>query len=701
MRFIRFALPIFLLLASACAFDPKVPSGGVSCGPARACPDGLACIEAPGFPGGLCCAPGDATCGDRIRGESAGLGGDGGAEDGPPRTDGGAGTGGGCNLLGQSGCPGGQGCHPYCGETAAVTMCEPTGTARRGERCADSKDCAAGLACYFGSCAAGGQIGVCKPACTSDLDCGSGATCQAISCQGMESHRICSTACDPRPGAARTCMAGLACVLLSGDVPDCRCDLGAVEEGASCDAGKRCRAGLICLTELGNQVCRPTCRLDEPTSCGPGRSCAPVPGYRIYGGCSASGPPPEVSRDCDATLVSACGAGQACRLTCTAPGIGRTTCGASPGTRQAGELCTTSADCGPGADCIYMSCFNGTTVGYCERACKTNSDCGSASACVSLTCVGRTSPFRHCLRTCDPVGATSGCPGGLVCTLNSRDVTGCSCRTGGPNVPEGAICAQTAECQPGHLCVDRGGASRCRPICRTGASDCAAGRTCASLPDHRAYGACVPTVGDVPPACDPAEIGSCAAGTACVLRCAGEGLANLACGPVGTVLVGQPCTAVGDCAPGASCQGNTCADGTTRGLCVRRCKTNADCGGGGAFCENSACGGKVIPYGTCTESCDPRGDGTTGCPAGLLCLLGPGDLTDCRCRFATQIGADGAACQRGDDCQPGLSCFLEGASRVCRPVCRLDAPGTCPPGRTCTPAPDQRIHGSCSLPPPP
>ena len=65
MRPIAFVGLTVVLLSTAC-FDPKVPSGGVTCGPAEVCPAGLVCRASSEFTEGLCCDPADPTCAGRI-----------------------------------------------------------------------------------------------------------------------------------------------------------------------------------------------------------------------------------------------------------------------------------------------------------------------------------------------------------------------------------------------------------------------------------------------------------------------------------------------------------------------------------------------------------------------------------------------------------------------------------------------------------
>ena len=683
-------LPIAVVLSGACSFSPALPSGGIQCGAGQACPAPLVCEVASNL-----CVSG--VSGDGGGGSDRPSGGDEAGQGGPSSDAG-------CSLLDPASCGGGgQTCRSFCSGGVETPRCGPVGTAKRSERCASDADCAGGMACLFGSCAGGGQVGVCKPFCATDSDCGPGSVCAAITCGGMATmaFKACRAPCDPTK-ASGVCPTGTTCGVLSGsDAVDCFCsDAGTVAEGGKCDTGS-CKPGLICTFESGSSVCRPVCRMDDPAGCAAGRHCVPVASHVKYGGCSpGAGPPPVTPSGCDLTLLAGCPSGQACRLSCTGMGTGKTSCTAGVGTKQLGETCTADADCVPGFLCLTNSCPNGTKLSTCRRACKSDPDCGAQSECGPVNCDSAATPFGACAFTCDPTGgATTGCPTGLNCALFSGDRTTCVCRTGGMMMADGGACTTGADCQPGLICVQRGGASTCRPVCRMQGNDCAADRSCVSLPDHRTYGACVPTAGDMPPACDPSET-TCGAGMGCSIACSGL-MPQVTCAKAGTVAAGQICTSPADCVPGADCLGTTCAEGGSKSRCVKHCKTDADCGGSTTRCLLTACimgtQRMTVPYGRCTLECDPRGAATTGCAAGLNCYLLSGEITDCRCRAPSQTGADGVTCTISSDCQPGLTCVLESAGRACRALCRLDQPSTCPTGRTCTPLPDQRIFGACEM----
>jgi hypothetical protein len=201
--------------------------------------------------------------------------------------------------------------------------------------------------------------------------------------------------------------------------------------------------------------------------------------------------------------------------------------------------------------------------------------------------------------------------------------------------------------------------------------------------------------------CDPTAA-TCGAGSSCAVDCADQ---QAVCVAAGATPAGAVCAASSDCAPGTQCftyTGPACAVRT----CLRFCNGDADCGpGSGSLCRGavpcSVAGGGTITtgYRTCTFACDPRGDATGGCPAGLHCfVVGDADQVDCACTEATRTTPEGGGCARGSDCAPGLICnTLDTASAgICRAVCRLDdSSADCPAGRTCSALRGDAIYGAC------
>jgi hypothetical protein len=213
------------------------------------------------------------------------------------------------------------------------------------------------------------------------------------------------------------------------------------------------------------------------------------------------------------------------------------------------------------------------------------------------------------------------------------------------------------------------------------------------------------------PGCDPIAA-SCPSGQSCQIDCRHE--ANV-CATAGT----SPPT--GSCAGNVGCTaGSECFDYSSLGcpvqICLRLCGSDNDCAplanngasGPGSFCRDSvscAVGDASVPtaYDICSFSCDPTlnafHSGTTGCPAGLACVIPASmDHVDCACPEATRTGAENTPCTSTAQCSLGLIC-----EQTCRAVCRCDAsngvctaPNDCPTsGTTCTFVPNQTRYGVC------
>jgi hypothetical protein len=200
---------------------------------------------------------------------------------------------------------------------------------------------------------------------------------------------------------------------------------------------------------------------------------------------------------------------------------------------------------------------------------------------------------------------------------------------------------------------------------------------------------------DAPPTmmtCEPTAPQSCGSGKTCAFRCGSGGAAAPVCAAAGARHEGDACQRDQDCAPGTQCFTSSCG----AGVCLAVCKADGDCKGSGHCGSHIQCsGGVTSSYGTCTLPCDPTGAATTGCPAGLACFIGAGEVPDCGCKAATQVGGEGLPCSSAGECRPGLLCVDTGGGRVCRPLCRLDT-HVCATG-TCTKLvdPDFSTFGAC------
>jgi hypothetical protein len=196
-----------------------------------------------------------------------------------------------------------------------------------------------------------------------------------------------------------------------------------------------------------------------------------------------------------------------------------------------------------------------------------------------------------------------------------------------------------------------------------------------------------PGDGGWPSSCEPASADSCGAGNACHVRCL-AGTSIGACSQAGQSTRGAACTSNAECISGTTCFEHACGK-----ICMKFCETDGECGQGRCTIH-VPCGGTSTDYRVCSQPCDPRGDGTTGCAGGLRCFVSDDENPSCACRGADK--GEGTSCEGERDCQPGLICVMESAARVCRPVCRL-SDGICPSGRTCAQLamPEYRTWGAC------
>jgi hypothetical protein len=148
---------------------------------------------------------------------------------------------------------------------------------------------------------------------------------------------------------------------------------------------------------------------------------------------------------------------------------------------------------------------------------------------------------------------------------------------------------------------------------------------------------------------------------------------------------GTSCTESFQCAPGMACAD---VDGFSPAspMCGRLCRPGMhdDCLGD-ALCANGIGRGDV---GLCSFRCSLAP--SSGCVAGLECVLFQADLgggvrpffTDCVAN--TGAGVAGTACVDHTSCAPGLACAgaMGDPMPRCRPYCNVAAPA-CGAGETC------------------
>lgn len=199
-------------------------------------------------------------------------------------------------------------------------------------------------------------------------------------------------------------------------------------------------------------------------------------------------------------------AGQTCYIDCTS----RTGSCVSGGTKGPGETCSGNNDCMPGTQCFDYGTIPGCTAGtrVCLKFCASNSDCAQASAdggmagpvasaCLNpVVCPGNVmTTYSTCSFSCDPRGdAATGCPVGLRCFLfaspgGTEQLPDCGCSPPTRTKSEGASCAASTECLPGHVCDTV--TAVCRRLCRMDTpTDCRATETCVALTNSTQFGVC-------------------------------------------------------------------------------------------------------------------------------------------------------------------------------------------------------------------
>jgi hypothetical protein len=191
------------------------------------------------------------------------------------------------------------------------------------------------------------------------------------------------------------------------------------------------------------------------------------------------------------------------------------------------------------------------------------------------------------------------------------------------------------------------------------------------------------------------SVGSgCGSNQTCGILCRQDDSSIGLCEAAGTKAPGEICATATDCAPGSQCLMDVCGVRTCRNLC----REAADCSAGASCLTEVTCGASMTPTGVriCSQPCDPRGTAMNGCAAGLRCFLFGNEVTDCDCVEPTRVGGDGVACENSNGCQPGFICVTMASTKVCRRVCRLDAPD-CAAGLTCDRLTDPTFstYGAC------
>jgi hypothetical protein len=200
---------------------------------------------------------------------------------------------------------------------------------------------------------------------------------------------------------------------------------------------------------------------------------------------------------------------------------------------------------------------------------------------------------------------------------------------------------------------------------------------------------------DAAPLCDPVTPTTCNGGT-CYLACRTNQPAVGMCTAGGSKQPGEACTGNEECSPGSQCFTFSCGSQPVVKTCLRFCNDDSVCGTG--HCGTPVpCGGQSTSFKACSRTCDPVGTATQGCAAGLRCFVFAGESPDCDCAGDTHVKTEGTDCAVSDECLPGLLCVKMAAGKTCRPLCRLDTPGTCAEGQKCTLLvdPEYKTYGAC------
>jgi hypothetical protein len=421
-------------------------------------------------------------------------------------------------------------------EAAASGAAAESAPAALGANCSAPADCASGF------CALGvdGVGRCCDRACntTPCERCSAGGSCGALPIFAQECPEVScplDNVCQDfeQSIAAGICQDTTRCATAS----DCSFDWKPVaregqacacsEDGCTLLVGEGCTRDADC----ASGACRPTLAgmsLCCAQGCGPGQVCrADGSGCELEPAC-ANG-----QTRCSSSSFQTCVAGQwSTQRECGALGCDLAVGGCR---REAGQACTTSADCGEGACRSTATGARICCTAACDTACKLCA--ASGTSCQQLAD--------------DAACGTIPCPASTTCRNSPVSVTTNRCIAGNCGNPE-ALCGGTARnsgasCSATFLCDDAGNCSVPKEQRALGQSCGAASQVCTQ--------------------------GSCTAGRCCPAGCPNGCLADGTCNcPTGATLQNGSCVCgprLNQCTNGASttCNNNVFGfeDGTTQG----------------------------------------------------------------------------------------------------------------------------------------
>ena len=189
---------------------------------------------------------------------------------------------GGCDVLAQTACMGGEACYYTNSMDMSRTGCFSAGAGAIGATCTNVNDCGVGLTCGGGECAT---------YCCSSTDCTGGAICTALTDDPMNGLGYCRTPDTCDPVAATGCPDGSACYfdLELGDGTAFCEPAGSRATGETCGGAEGlCLPGNGCLRAEGAAAatCYRWCRTDAmPSTCGDGMGCARLTMTGVAGVC--------------------------------------------------------------------------------------------------------------------------------------------------------------------------------------------------------------------------------------------------------------------------------------------------------------------------------------------------------------------------------------------------------------------------------
>lgn len=291
----------------------------------------------------------------------------------------------------------------------------------------------------------------------------------------------------------------------------------------------------------------------------------------------------DVSLGASCAYDSECAAGLACRFgRCRAECLSARDCdeGLECVVGAAGGACSVPQDRG----CTVAGCSDGLVCDddVCRQPC-TERACASEMQCVDQVCV-RAAPSDGgtcAAAPCDPV-RDCGCASGQRCAVVSGAP---ACVGAGGSASAGDACADAAECAAGLGCHQ----GLCYEYCSEHEDCSTAGTWCESeappgvrdLGDARACSQ----------ACDALTGEGCPEGT-CALGVGAEGLVSW-CATVGSIAIGETCSATYECVPRSFCEGSTLggSDRACRAVCT---DFGTSCPSGGTCVEVGTLRGTAV-----------------------------------------------------------------------------------------------------------